>query len=134
MKKKQQKYFGRYLMLDLYDCDPTAVGSLELCYSYLDSLSHILGTSKLAPPFIIYTDENKYPDKAGLSGWVAFFNKKTKTFSGASIHTLTPTNFVSIDIYCGNGSLSDLKKAINFTLKIFKPKKIEKGYLKRGKI
>jgi S-adenosylmethionine/arginine decarboxylase-like enzyme len=130
-KRKKKYYFGAYLMFDLYDCDPSIVGSLKECYSYLDSLSKILGTSKLAPPFIIYTDEKKYPDKAGLSGWVAFFNKKTRTFSGASIHTLTPTNFVSIDIYCGDGRLS-VRKVKNFIKKFFKPKRIEEGYVKRG--
>ena len=119
-------------MLDLYECDHAAVGSLEVCYSYLDSLSEILGTSKLAPPFIIYTDEKKYPDKAGLSGWIAFFNKKTKTFSGASIHTLTPTNFISIDIYAGDNSLN-VRRVRNFTKQIFKPKKIEEHSLKRGR-
>jgi S-adenosylmethionine decarboxylase len=129
-KLNRNKFFGHYLMLDLYDCDPTTVGNLKKCYYYLDNLHKLLDINKLSQPFIIYTDEKKYPDKAGLSGWVPFFSPKTKTFSGASIHTLTPTNFISIDIYsCKNFNRDEIKK---FTLDVFKPKKIEEKHLLRG--
>lgn len=125
-----QKFFGYYLALDLYDCEPETVGDLKIGYSYLDGLATILRLKKLSPPFIICTDEKKYPDKAGLSGWVPFMDPASKTFSGASIHTLTPTNFISIDIY--SGRKLDREKIKEFTLKVFKSKKIEEQYLLRG--
>lgn len=118
-------------MLDLYDCDPQKTGDLYFCYSYLDSLSDLLKIERFSPPFIVFTDDKKYPDKAGLSGWVPFFEPKTKTFSGASIHTLTPTRFISIDIY--SPRKFDQKKVENFTRRIFSAAKPEKQTLVRGK-
>lgn len=128
--KNKQTHFGEYLMLDLYDCDHKIVGNLKKCYLYLDKLPKLLGLKKLSQPSIIYTDEKKYPDKAGLSGWIPFFSSKNKTFSGASIHTLTPTNFISIDIYsCKNFNTEKIKK---FTIDTFKPKKVKNKHLLRG--
>lgn len=123
--KKIRKIFGYHLMLDLYNCDPKAVKSLEKCYYYLDVLPEIIGTNKQSPPFIFYTDKKKYPDKAGLSGWIPIVE------SGISIHTIIPTNFISIDVY--SCKYFDTKKVKNFTIKIFKPKKIEEKFLLRGK-
>jgi S-adenosylmethionine decarboxylase len=122
--KTVRKIFGYHLILDLYDCDPEAVGSLEICYKYLDTLPEIMGTHKQSPPYIIYTDEKKYPDKAGLSGWIPIVE------SGISIHTLTPTNFVTIDVY--SCKKFDPKKIKQFTVEIFKPKKIEEKFFLRG--
>ncbi len=131
IKRKNNEFFGDYLMLDLYDCKPETVGNLKICYSFLDTLPKILGVNKLSQPFLIYTDEKKYPDKAGLSGWIPLFSSDNKTFSGASIHTLTPTNFISIDIYsCKKINYSEIKR---FIIKIFKPKKVEEKHLLRGK-
>lgn len=121
---KTKRIFGYHLALDLYSCNPKAVGSLEICYNFLDTLPEIIGTHKQSPPYIIHTDEKKYPDKAGLSGWIPIVE------SGISIHTLTPTNFVSIDVYsCKKFSIEKIKK---FTIKIFKPKKIEEKFFLRG--
>ncbi len=122
--KKSKKVFGYHLILDLYDCDSSTVGSLEKCYQYLDTMPDIIGTHKQSPPFIIYTDAEKYPDKAGLSGWIPIVD------SGISIHTLAVTNFVSIDIYsCKKFDPEKIKK---FTIKFFNPKKIEEKFFLRG--
>lgn len=116
--------FGYHLILDLYECDPKTVGSLEICYKYLDEIPNVIGTNKQAPPYIIYTDEEKYPDKAGLSGWIPIVE------SGVSIHTLTITNFVSIDVY--SCKKFDPQRIKAFTLKIFRPKKVEEKFFFRG--
>jgi len=122
--RKPRKVFGHHLILDLYDCDPEATGSLETCYYYLDTLPGLIGTHKQSPPFVVYTDEKKYPDKAGLSGWIPIVE------SGISIHTLTPTNFISIDVYsCKEYDPEEIKK---FTREVFKPREIEEKYFLRG--
>lgn len=123
-KKQLRKIFGHHLVLDLYDCDPKTVGSLEICYYYLDVLPGLIGTHKQSPPFIFVTDKEKYPDKAGLSGWVPIVE------SGISIHTIIPTNFISIDVYsCKKFDPQEIKK---FTINIFKPKRIEDKFFLRG--
>ncbi|MDD5606777.1 MAG: S-adenosylmethionine decarboxylase, partial [Candidatus Pacebacteria bacterium] len=102
MKKKTLKLSeisGYCLTLDLYDCEPKTVDNLKKGYSYLDQLPGLLKIKKISPPFILYTDGKRYPDKAGLSGWIPFITPEINFYSGASIHTLSPTNFISIDIY-----------------------------------
>jgi len=123
-KTKLRKVFGYHQILDLFDCDPKAVRSIKICYRYLDTLPEMIDTHKQSPPFIFYTDEKKYPDKAGLSGWVPIVE------SGISIHTIIPTNFVSIDVY--SCKKFNPKKIKQFTIKIFKPKKIEEKFFLRG--
>jgi S-adenosylmethionine decarboxylase len=130
-RQKKKNHLGYYLTLDIYDCAPKTVGDLETGYLFLDELPKLLGIKKLSPPFIVYTDEKKYPDKAGLSGWIPFIDQKTKMFSGASLHTLTPTNFISIDIFSSREI--DREKVKELTRKAFGPKKIEEEYLVRGK-
>lgn len=124
MRNKSRKNFGWHLILDLYNCDPKAVGSLEVCYNYLNTMPDLMKVHKQSSPFIVVTDGKKYPDKAGLSGWIPIVE------SGVSIHTLTPTNFISIDIYsCEKFNPKKLKE---FTIKVFKPKGVEEKFFLRG--
>ncbi len=122
--KKTRRNFGWHLILDLYSCDPKTVGNLEVCYDYLNTMPDLMGVHKQSPPFIVVTDGKKYPDKAGLSGWIPIVE------SGISVHTLTVTNFISIDIY--SCQKFNNEKLIEFTKRTFKPKKIEKKFLLRG--
>lgn len=128
--KKSKIIYGCHLTMDLYGCKPEIVGDLKSSYSYLDELPELLKAKKLSPPFVVYTDEKKYPDKAGLSGWVPITDYKNKIYSGISIHTLTPTNFISIDVYAPQEF--DFRKIKKFTSETFRPKKIEEQYFIRG--
>jgi len=130
LSKKENSSLGYYLILDLYGCDHATTESLEICYTYLDNLAEMLGIVKLSPPFIVRTDGEKYPDKAGLSGWIPFVNEDNWKYSGSSIHTLVPTDFISIDVYsCKKFDKEKIKK---FTEKIFKPLKTEEKFFTRG--
>lgn len=116
--------FGYHLVLDLYGCNHKAVDSMEVCYKYLDDMTVLLKMHKQTQPFVVYTDPVKYPDKAGISGWVPVVE------SGVSIHTLTPTDFVSIDVYSCKKYDTEMVK--EFTRKVFKPKEIEEKFFLRG--
>lgn len=122
---KPRKIFGYQLMLDLYECNHDAVNNLEICYNYLNDLVDLIGVHRQSPPFVVYTDEKMFPDKAGVSGWIPIVE------SGFSIHTIAPTNFASIDIY--SCKKFDREKVKKFTIKIFKPRKIEEKFFIRGK-
>ena len=74
---------------------------------------------------IFRSDGIKYPDKAGLSGWVPLIE------SSIVIHPLTPKNFISIDIYCCKRF--DIEKAKEICQRIFSPEHIETQYIYRGK-
>ena len=102
-KSGQDQVFGYQLLLDLYGCKEGVCDDLSLCYQFLDEIVEELGMEKQAPPNIFRSDETRFPDKAGLSGWVPLIESSTV------IHTLSPKNFMTIDIYCCKNF--DLQKA-----------------------
>ena len=116
--------FGYELLLDLYECKEGACDDLALCYKFLDDIVGYLGMEKQAPPSIFYTDASRFPDKAGLSGWAPLVE------SSVVIHTLTPKNFISVDIYCCKKF--DIEKAKSFVRKFFSPKRMDEQFLLRG--
>ncbi len=112
------------MTLDLYGCKVGVCDDLHLCYDFLEDLVSKLKMTKQSPPFIFKSDENKYPEKAGLSGWVPLIE------SGIQIHTLTPKNFISIDIYsCGKFSTDHITE---FVQDYFGCKEVETSYIERG--
>ncbi len=121
---KKFEPFGYLMTLDLYDCKAGLCDDLHFCYRFLEDLVEKLKMSKQSPPFIFKSDENKYPDKAGLSGWVPLIE------SGIQIHTLTPRNFISIDVYsCRKFSTEHIKE---FVHDYFGCKEVEMNFLERG--
>ena len=123
-KLKARKIFGYHMILDLYGCDQKALDSMSVCYNYLNDMADLIKVHKQSAPLVVYTDPIKYPDKAGISGWLPIVE------SGFSIHTLTPSRFASIDIY--SCKKYDPKKVRDFTVKVFKPKDIEEKHFLRG--
>lgn len=116
--------FGFQLLLDLYNCRAGVCDDLTLCYQFLDEIVDYLGMEKQAPPNIFRTDALRFPDKAGLSGWAPLVE------SSIVIHTLTPKDYISIDIYCCKQF--DVNKAKLFVRKFFSPKRMDERYLLRG--
>jgi S-adenosylmethionine/arginine decarboxylase-like enzyme len=116
--------FGYELLLDLYECKPGACDDLTLCYNFLDEIVGFLGMEKQAPPSIFRSDATRFPDKAGLSGWVPLIE------SSIVIHTLTPKDFITVDIYCCR--TFDRKKAEEFCRRFFGPKKVQAQFVERG--
>ncbi len=112
------------MLLDLYNCKPGACDDIELCYQFLDEIVGYLGMEKQSPPYLFRSDGVRFPDKAGLSGWAPLIE------SSIVIHTLTPKNFISIDIYCCKEF--DIQKAKSFTQKFFAPEWLDEFYIERG--
>ncbi len=116
--------FGFELLLDLYNCHPGACDDLALCYRFLDEIVSYLGMEKQAPPSIFFTDASRFPDKAGLSGWAPLVE------SSIVIHTLSPKDYISIDIYCCKEF--DVAKAKDFCRRFFSPKRMDAQFILRG--
>ncbi|MCK5081529.1 MAG: S-adenosylmethionine decarboxylase [Candidatus Omnitrophica bacterium] len=123
-KGRQEQVFGYQLLLDLYGCKGGVCDDLSLCYQFLDEIVEELGMEKQAPPNIFRSDDVRFPDKAGLSGWVPLIESSTV------IHTLSPKNFITIDIYCCKDF--DLQKAKDVCCRFFAPKRIDEQYIERG--
>ena len=120
----RNEVFGYQLLLDLYDCKEETVDDLGHCYKFLDEIVDELGMEKQAPPNIFRSDATRFPDKAGLSGWAPLIE------SSVVIHTLTPKNYISIDVYCCKAF--DLDVARNICKKFFSPKRMDEQYIERG--
>lgn len=123
-KEEEQRVFGYQLLLDLYGCKAGACDDLTLCYQFLDEIVGYLGMEKQAPPNIFRSDGVRFPDKAGLSGWVPLIE------SSVVIHTLTPKDFISIDIYCCRSF--SIEKAKEFCRRFFNPQRMDEQYMERG--
>lgn len=122
--KRQVSPFGYQLLLDLYDCKKGACDDLTLCYNFLEEIVGVLKVEPQSPPYIFRTDGKRYPDKAGLSGWIPLVE------SGIQIHTLTPKDFISIDIYsCRKFELEAVKA---FAKSFFAPRKMDEQFIERG--
>ena len=120
----KNEVFGYQLLLDLYGCKSGACDDLSLCYQFLDDIVGELGMEKQAPPNIFRSDGTRFPDKAGLSGWAPLIE------SSIVIHTLTPKDYISIDIYCCKAF--SLQKARDICKKFFAPKRMDEQYIERG--
>lgn len=119
------RVFGHLLALDLYDCAGEPLGSVDAGYRFLEQLSDELKMARQSPPFVFLSDAKRFPDKAGLSGWVPLIE------SGISLHTLLPTRFATIDVYsCGPVPPAE---TIAFACRFFRPGHAEAHYLFRGR-
>ncbi len=120
----QNSVFGYQLLLDLYNCKEGVCDDLGLCYQFLDETVERLGMEKQAPPNIFRSDATRFPDKAGLSGWAPLIE------SSIVIHTLSPKNYISIDIYCCKAFDRNLAKQI--CREFFEPQRMDEQYIERG--
>lgn len=124
VKAKPLAPFGYQLLLDLYACKKGACDDLSLCYRFLEEAVKVLKVEAQSPPFIFRTDGRRFPDKAGLSGWIPLVE------SGIQMHTLTVKDFISIDVYsCQPFEVEPIKA---FVRRYFSPKRMDCRFLERG--
>lgn len=116
--------FGFHLLLDCYNCSSEKLDSIDACYDFLDRLVEAIGAQKQTQPYVFRTPP-EFKGKEGLSGWVPIVE------SGISIHTLTESNFISLDVY--SCRQFDNQKIITFTGDYFEPQEIEANLMLRGK-
>ena len=121
---EDNRVFGHQLLLDLYGCREGVCDDLTLNYKFLDEIVSELGMEKQAPPNVFRSDAARFPDKAGLSGWVPLIE------SSIVIHTLSMQDYISVDIYCCRSF--DVAKAKSFCDKFFNPQRIDEQYIQRG--
>ena len=124
VKAKLLAPFGYQLLLDLYACKKGACDDLSLCYRFLEEAVKVLKVEAQSPPFLFRTDGVRFPDKAGLSGWIPLVE------SGIQIHTLVPKDFMSIDIYsCRRFHVEPVK---TYVRNFFSPKRMDDQFIQRG--
>ena len=122
--KRRLAPFGYQLLLDLYDCKKGACDDLGLCYEFLEQIVNALKVEPQSPPYIFRTDGKRFPDKAGLSGWIPLVE------SGIQLHTLTVKDFISIDVY--SCRQFELEPVITFAKRYFSPQRVVHQFVERG--
>jgi len=122
--EEMKRAFGFHLMLDCYRCSPEKLDSIDACYEFLERLVDEIGAEKQTQPYVFRTPA-QFRGKEGLSGWVPIVE------SGISIHTLTASRFISLDVY--SCRQFDNEKIIGFTRQFFGPEEIESNLLLRGR-
>ena len=123
-KDQQATPFGFQLLLDLYDCKKGACDDLGLCYEFLERIVGVLKVDPQSPPFIFRTDGKRFPDKAGLSGWIPLVE------SGIQLHTLTVKDFISIDVYSCRAF--EIEPVTAFVRSYFGPQRMDHQFVERG--
>ena len=120
---QRQRAFGFHLMLDCYGCAGTHLDDIGFCYTFLDDLVDRIGAIKQTQPYVFRTPE-EFEGKEGLSGWVPIVE------SGISLHTLTETGFITLDVYSCREF--DREVILQCVQEAFSPDDIEVRYLLRG--
>lgn len=122
---KRAKPFGYQLLLDLYQCKEGVCDDMDLCYDFLSEIVGFIGMHKQSEPVVVRTDHKTYPLKKGLSAWVAIVE------SHISIHTLSVTRYITIDVYsCKKFNPRQVKA---FVRRYFEPGEMEERFVLRGK-
>jgi S-adenosylmethionine/arginine decarboxylase-like enzyme len=111
--------FGRLLMLDVYDCREGVCEDLALCHAFLEAEVSLLRTTVEVPPIVF-----KNAAKGGVTGWAALLD------ASIAIHTFTPKNFVSVDVFaCSDVASDDVEDLAHA---YFHPQQIEVNCIDRG--
>jgi S-adenosylmethionine/arginine decarboxylase-like enzyme len=122
--RRSRSAFGTLLAIDLYGCASAELGSVDVGYHFLDQMTVILRMQKQSPPFVFLSDAERFPDKAGLSGWVPLIE------SGISLHTILPAGFATVDVYsCGHVPVAEV---IAYSITTFCARRVEAVSMCRG--
>jgi S-adenosylmethionine decarboxylase len=117
--------FGPHLMLDCYGCNENKLKDLKFVLKFLDDLPDLIKMHKIAEPHAVdYPGNPKTFDKGGISAVVIIAE------SHISIHTFPSHKYMSVDIFSCKDF--DVEKTIDFTVKTFEVKKLEKKFIHRG--
>jgi S-adenosylmethionine decarboxylase len=106
-----KKGYGPHLMLDLNDCDPAVLDSLEACFKLLNELPPQIGMTKITQPYV-FRYEGRFPGDEGITGVVIIAE------SHISLHTYPQKKFVFVDLF--SCKPFNVDKARNYIIDYFK--------------
>lgn len=119
-----QKGFGPHLMLDLNQCNPECLNSIDLCFKLLNELPDHIGMTKITMPHV-FPYEGLVPEDKGITGTVIIAE------SHLSIHTFPLKEYAFIDIFSCKPFQTQF--AIDYCLNLFESKDPDIHITYRGK-
>ena len=125
---KDHVQFGYHLILDGYECDPEALGNMEICYDVLNNIAKLGDMHKFHEPYLVKAESNMHTptgkDPGGFSGFVMIYE------SHISLHTFTKKGFFTADVY--SCKPFDHEVVIKYIKEVFKPKDLDSLRIDRG--
>ena len=116
--------FGQHLTLDLSGCDKELLSDYDLIFNLLNELPKKIGMTKITQPYV-FPYAGLVPEDKGITGVVIIAE------SHMSVHTFQEKGFVFIDVF--SCKPFDVKYAEKYFEEAFKPKKVEKNCVTRGR-
>ena len=84
--------FGPHIMLDLNQCNPDALASLDTCMQLLHHLPDSIGMTKITQPYV-FPYSGLVPEDQGITGMVIIAE------SHISLHTFPLKAYAFIDVF-----------------------------------
>jgi S-adenosylmethionine decarboxylase len=116
--------FGPHLTMDLIGCPKEILSNYDLHFRLLKELPEMIGMTPITQPYV-FPYSGLVPEDKGITGIVIIAE------SHLSIHSFEDKGYTFIDMF--SCKPFDVEKAQQFIIDLFKPTKIEKNLLERGR-
>ena len=116
--------FGPHLTLDLIGCPKEVLQNYDLHFKLLKDLPTMIGMTPITQPYV-FPYSGLVPEDRGITGIVIIAE------SHLSIHSFEEKGYTFIDMF--SCKPFDVEKAEKYILDLFKPNKVERNLIERGK-
>ena len=116
--------FGPHLTLDLIGCPKEILQDYNLHFKLLKDLPEIIGMTPITQPYV-FPYSGLVPEDKGITGIVIIAE------SHLSVHSFEDKGYTFIDMF--SCKPFDVEKAEKYIMDLFKPEKVERNLIQRGK-
>ena len=116
--------FGPHLTLDLIGCPKEILQDYNLHFKLLKDLPELIGMTPITQPYV-FPYSGLVPEDKGITGIVIIAE------SHLSIHSFEDKGYTFIDMF--SCKPFDVEKAEKYIMDLFKPEKVERNLIQRGK-
>jgi S-adenosylmethionine decarboxylase len=116
--------FGPHLTLDLIGCPKEILSDYNLHFDLLKKLPEMIGMTPITQPYV-FPYSGLVPEDKGITGIVIIAE------SHLSVHSFEEKGYTFIDMF--SCKAFDVEKAEKFIIDLFKPERVEKNLIQRGK-
>jgi len=122
--KMDNESFGPHLTLDLIGCPKEILQDYNLHFNFLKNLPEMIGMTPITQPYV-FPYSGLVPEDKGITGIVIIAE------SHLSVHSFEDKGYTFIDMF--SCKPFDVEKAEKFIIELFRPEKVEKNLIARGK-
>jgi S-adenosylmethionine decarboxylase len=116
--------FGPHLTLDLIGCPKEILQDYNLHFKLLKDLPQLIGMTPITQPYV-FPYSGLVPEDKGITGIVIIAE------SHLSVHSFEDKGYTFIDMF--SCKPFDVEKAEKYIMDLFKPEKVERNLIQRGK-